>query len=80
MLVTYPPSWAGRVHAESTRNGKICLGGEGLQVHKDGPNSADGVKDPKSPGSEEKEWWGSAGGMTVSLVGEGSGAVEFWVR
>jgi len=80
MLITYPPSWAGRVHAESAGNGKICLGGKGLQVHKDRPNSADGVKDPKSHGSEKRGWWGSAGGMTVSLVGEGSGAVEFWAR
>lgn len=78
VAVTYPYSWAGRVHAESKRTGHIRIGGDGVQVV-DGGKAMEGVKSPDQSTPESKKWWGSEGNMDVVLKGKGNGQLEFWV-
>ncbi|KMP08104.1 hypothetical protein CIRG_07785 [Coccidioides immitis RMSCC 2394] len=77
--VTYPPSWAGHVHAIASRTGNILVGGEGVQIIQRGKTFVDGVKEAERTLPIEKEWWGSRGDMNVKLGGRTS-MVQFWVR
>nr|KMM73194.1 hypothetical protein CPAG_09483 [Coccidioides posadasii RMSCC 3488] len=79
VFVTYPPSWAGHVHAIASRTGNILVGGEGVQIIQRGKTFVDGVKEAERTLPIEKEWWGSRGDMNVKLGGRTS-MVQFWVR
>ncbi|KAK2812621.1 hypothetical protein FQN50_001266 [Emmonsiellopsis sp. PD_5] len=78
--VTYPPSWAGRIHAASTGKGKghVLVGGDGVLVRSTANETA--VEGRRYPDEEERaEWWGATGEMNVTVASEG-GQVNFWAR
>lgn len=78
LRISYPQSWAGHVLASSAGHGSVWMGGHNLEVQKQGPQWAAGVKEPEQ-GPNDRNWWGGDGDMSVSVKGEGSGSIQFWV-
>ncbi|OJD14972.1 hypothetical protein AJ78_04727 [Emergomyces pasteurianus Ep9510] len=79
LAVSYPPSWAGRVHATTSGKGRVRLGGEGLQVHPGNQTVADGVRYPNPEDEWDALWWGASGLMNVTIASNG-GMVDFFAR